>query len=179
MIDQLIVRLWMFRFLFLATACLILFIKILPIDFAAGRWPAPDFLVALAFAWVLRRDEYVPTLLIALIALATDFLFQRPPGLWAAITVVGLEFLRNRKQLNRELPFLFEWGMVSAVVVVMALVNRVFLAIFVVDLPALGLMSIGVVGTILCYPLVVLTSHYIFGVRKIAPGEVDQLGHRI
>ena len=42
----------------------------------------PDLLIAFAFAWSLRRPEYVPSLLLALLFLLADLLLQRPPGLW-------------------------------------------------------------------------------------------------
>ena len=156
-----------------------MFVQILPLDLSAGRWPGPDLLVAIAFVWVLRRPNYVPVLLVGVTILIADLLFLRPPGLWAGLVVLGLEFLRSREQLSRDLPFLFEWMLVAGVLATMSVACRIILTIFVVAQPSFGLTVIQLLATILYYPLVVLASRYVFGVRKVAPGEVDQLGHAI
>jgi rod shape-determining protein MreD len=52
------------------------------------------------------------------------------------------------------------------------------LGLFAVTQPGLGLTLIGLVATILAYPLVVILAGRAFGLRKIVPGEVDRLGHR-
>lgn len=179
MIDPLTTRRLAYWSILIAIWLVVLFLKILPLDLTAGRWPAPDLVLAFAFAWALRRPDYVPTLLFALLMLISDFIFMRPPGLFAALTVIGLEFLRSRSQFSRDLPFLVEWAMVSSVFVALVLVNRIILAIFVVSQPnyALDMLQIG--ATVLFYPIAVAISSYILGIRKVAPGEVDQLGHRI
>jgi rod shape-determining protein MreD len=33
--------------------------------------------------------------------------------------------------------------------------------------------------TLICYPVVVIISQWVFGVRKAAPGDLDRLGQRI
>jgi rod shape-determining protein MreD len=48
-----------------------------------------------------------------------------------------------------------------------------------VDQPRLGLTLVELIVTILAYPVVVGLSQFVFGLRKVAPGEVDELGHRI
>ncbi len=165
--------------LFTATAAVVFFMRLLPLDLAAGRWPGPDWIVALGFAWVLRRPDYMPVTLFAALLFLSDLLFMRPPGLWAAISVAGLEFLRRRAQFSRELPFLFEWAMFGGVFGAMMLVNRLVLGIFIVDQPGVFLDALLWFATLAVYPLVVLASAYVFGVRKVAPGAVDNLGHPI
>jgi rod shape-determining protein MreD len=155
------------------------FVRLLPLDLSAGRWPGPDWVVVLGFSWVLRRPEYVPVGLFAALIFLGDMLFMRPPGLWAAITVMGLEFLRRRAQFSRELPFLIEWGMFAGVYGSMVLTNRLIQGVFLVDQPGIGLDALLWLGSVAIYPLVVLASAYVFGVRKAAPGAVDDLGHPI
>jgi rod shape-determining protein MreD len=179
MVDPITLRRWMFRLLYLAIALFVVFLRILPLDLSAGRWPGPDLLIVVAFAWVLRRPDYVPVLLVAGVLLAADMLFLRPPGLWTALGVIGLEFLRSREQLSRDLPFMFEWAMVAIVLLAMTIAYRVILLVFVVGQPSFGLSLIELFATVLSYPFVVVVSRWVFGVRKIAPGEVDQLGHAI
>lgn len=167
------------QIIFLALAFGIAFVQLLPLSPGPGGLPGPDLILALSFAWVLRRPDFVPVLLVALVMLVTDFLFLRPPGLWAAITVLGLEFLRAREGAFRDVPFLLEWGMVSVVLTVMTLGRAAVLLIFFVDQPPLGLTLIELILTMMAYPVVVLVSVYLFGLRKAAPGEVDALGRRL
>ena len=59
------------------------------------------------------------------------------------------------------------------------LLNRVILTVLVVDQAPLGLTLIQMIATIAAYPVVVLISHLILGVRKLAPGDDDAIGSRI
>ncbi len=129
-------------------------------------------------AWVVRRPDFLPTLLIAAVFLLGDVIFMRPLGLWAAFVVMGTEFLRMRAVAWRDLNFLLEWFMVAGVLSAMTLVNRLVLWVIFVDQPALGLTLIRLLGTIAVYPLVVLLAARFFGLRKLAPGAVDRLGHK-
>jgi rod shape-determining protein MreD len=167
-----------FRALWLALAMAMMLALLLPLHPGPGRIPAPDVLLMMTFAWVLRRPDYVPVGAIAAIFLLADFLFMRPPGLWAALVVVATEYLRAREPGWRDNPFLLEWGIVSAVTVALTLTNTIALAVFFVDRPGLGLMLLHLAITIASYPLVVLLTATFFGLKKSAPGEVDQLGHR-
>ena len=104
---------------------------------------------------------------------------MRPPGLWALIVLIGTEFLRSREALTRDLPFGLEWAMVGAVIAAMALANWLVLALFMVPQIALGPVLMQFLSTLVAYPVVVALSHVFFGLRKVAPGEVDALGHRL
>ncbi|MGO4916908.1 rod shape-determining protein MreD [Pseudogemmobacter sp. W21_MBD1_M6] len=179
MVDPITTRRWIFRGLFVAASLLIIFVLLLPLDLSAGQLPGPDILICLTYAWVLRRPNYVPVLLIAAVFLVTDLLFMRPPGLLAGLVVMGSEFLRARESTSRELTFLLEWAMVGGVLIAVTLANRLFLLIVMVEQPALGLVLLQFLTTLLAYPVIVIISRYGLGLRKIAPGEVDSLGHRL
>jgi len=179
MVERILPQTWTYRLIYLGLALVILFAQILPVDLSAGRWPGPDLFMVISYVWVLRRPDYVPVALVAFVILAGDLLFMRPPGLWAGLMVIGLEFLRSREHLSRDLPFVVEWTMVSGVMIAITMAYRVILTIFVVDQPGFGLVMIGLLASIISYPVAVLASRVLFGVRKIAPGEVDQLGHHI
>ncbi|WP_102108219.1 rod shape-determining protein MreD [Oceaniglobus roseus] len=178
MVDPVARRRIAYRLLFVAIAMVVVFVQLLPFRLGDPRFPGPDILALLAFAWVLRRPSYVPVLLVALVCLFTDILFLRPIGLWSALTLAGLEFLRAREHLSRDLPFLVEWFMVSGILGLMTMGNALILAIFFVPHPPVGMAALQLVTSILGYPLVVLVSRYAFGVHKMAPGEADALGHR-
>jgi rod shape-determining protein MreD len=168
----------MWRAVFLALALLIAFTRLLPLGDGAGGVPGPDLVVLLAFAWVLRRPDYVPVLIVAAVMLAADFLFMRPPGLWAAITVVGVEFLRNRANAFQDLPFLVEWGMVALLLLGMTLAHAIVFLVFMVDQPTLGLTLLQLIATILAYPIVVAVTVFALGLGRGAPGAAIDKGKR-
>src|SRR6056297_633829 len=96
MADTLPTGRWRYWLLFLAIAAVLFFVQLLPLDLQPGRFPGPDVLLLLAIAWVLRRPDFVPVLLVAAVFLLADILFMRPLGLWTALVVLGMEFLRAR-----------------------------------------------------------------------------------
>ncbi|MBI1218430.1 MAG: rod shape-determining protein MreD [Rhodobacteraceae bacterium] len=170
---------WAFRGLYVAIAVLLVLIRILPIRTLPTTLPGPDLLTCITLVWVLRRPDYVPVLLIAAVFLMEDFLLMRPPGLWAVIVLMGTEFLRSREALTRELGLAMEWAMVSTVMIGMVLVYRLAYAVAFLDEPQLSLVALQLLGSILCYPVVVGLSRALFGLRKAATGEVDALGRRM
>ncbi|MFN3147570.1 MAG: hypothetical protein ACE368_21115 [Paracoccaceae bacterium] len=58
------------------------------------------------------------------------------------------------------------------------LADRAILALTMVDQVSLWLTLLQLVFTLLVYPLVVVVSRVVFGVRRITPGELDALGAR-
>lgn len=179
MVDPLRVTLWVYRGLFLGLALALLFLKLLPLGSLAGTWPGPDLLLCLVFAWVLRRPDYLPVLLVCAVVLAEDFLLMRPPGLWAGLVVLGTEFLRSRVALTRELSFLAEWALVGLVMVVVLLAYRLVFVVAFLPQPAFGFALLQTLWSILCYPFVVAASRFAFDLRKPAMGEVDAYGRRL
>ncbi|EKE43893.1 membrane protein [Oceaniovalibus guishaninsula JLT2003] len=178
MIDPLTIRRWGYRTGFVALSGLIVFVHVLPFRLGASGLPGPDVLVLLTFAWVLRRPEYVPVWLIAPVMLAADLLLVRPPGLWAALTVLASEFLRSRGHLSAELPFPVEWLLVSGMLVAMGAANGVVLALAMVPLPGFGQLALQVVASVLAYPVLVAGSAWLLGVRPPVPGAADAGGQR-
>ncbi|QFU08692.1 hypothetical protein PARPLA_02700 [Rhodobacteraceae bacterium THAF1] len=173
MVDPVTLRRASYRMLLLAIAAVFLFVRILPFHDSGGRLPAPDLLTVLAFAWVLRRPEYVPTWLIACIALMADILFMRPLGLWALITVMGVEFLRNRSELTDQQPFPVEWMLVGGTLTAMYVAQALVMGVFVIPQPAFGATLLELLATVAVYPLVVVVTVFLFGVRVPSPTERD------
>jgi|AntRauTorckE6833_2_1112554.scaffolds.fasta_scaffold27700_2 rod shape-determining protein MreD len=179
MSDTFLPRAWLMRALYAGLSAAIVFWLLLPISTIPQGWAGPDLFLALTFAFAARRPDYVPIFLVAALALGMDLLLQRPPGLWAAVTVLGVETLRNRAPALRDLTFLSEWAAVSSTLVVMTLTYRVILTVFVVDQAPLGLSLMQLAATLLVYPLVALVAHGLLGVRKRAPGDLDPARGRI
>lgn len=149
------------------------------LDHGSNRvWVGPDLLIAFAFAWSLRRPEYVPILMLAALFLLSDLLLQRPPGLWALLALLACENLRGRSRSLRDSTFGAEWIAISLLLVGILLVNRIVLSVLMVAPPQLGLSLIELGMTILVYPVVVFVTRTVMGVRRAAPGELDSLGGR-
>jgi rod shape-determining protein MreD len=179
MIDPVAARLWAFRGVFVLLVLLVLFLRLLPIGDADGGLPGPDLLMCLILAWVIRRPDHLPALLIAAAVLVEDLMLMRPPGLWAAAMVLATEFLRARSALTRELVFVVEWLMVAGLMLAMMLGTRLMLALAFVDQPAFGFAFVQIVASALLYPLVCLALHYGLDLRKPSTGEVDAFGRRL
>lgn len=171
-------RLWLMRAAFLGLALFIMFFHLLPLDTVPSRWAPPDLLIAFAFAWALRRPDFVPALSIAVVMLMADLMLQRPPGLLALLLVLGCEYLKNQTAGLRGASFVGEWAAVAIVLVGITVLNRVILIIVAVQPDSLGLSLIQMVLTIAVYPIVVLVTQSLMGVRKPAPGDAGALNTR-
>ncbi|MAQ36977.1 MULTISPECIES: rod shape-determining protein MreD [Thioclava] len=179
MIDPITRRRLSYRTLFVVIGLVLIFVRLMPVDHSPGGLPGPDLTLALTLAWVLRRPEYAPALLIVLVFLLEDIMFWRPIGLWALIVLGATEFLRRREQSLRDLPFALEWALVAGLLIAMVAVKRIVLLVTMVDQPSLGLELFQMLVTLAAYPVVVLVSRVAFGLRRAAPGEVDAYGHRM
>jgi rod shape-determining protein MreD len=179
MVDPIAARMWLFRGVFVLLVSIFAFFRLLPLDSAPGALPGPDLMLALTFAWVLRRPGYVPAVIIVGVFLVCDLIFHRPPGLWALLMLLGSEFLRARQDMSRGMPFILEWTLVTGVIVAVVAANHLVLALLVVDRPPLGLSVLRGFFTTLIYPLVVGVSYFVFDVRKASPEEVTALGARL
>lgn len=173
MAEGLISPVWARRGLFVVLAAGLMFLQLLPLSTAAGGLPGPDLLLCLTVAWVLRRPDHVPALLIAAVFLLQDMLVMRPPGLWAVIVLVGCEFLRVRTRTMRDMPFVFEWGVVGLVLLAMMLAHRLMIALAMVPQHGLGQTLVQLVLTFSAYPAVAFVTQVVFRVHRAAPGARD------
>ncbi|GKY88388.1 rod shape-determining protein MreD [Sinisalibacter aestuarii] len=171
MIDPATLHRLGFALLFTVLAGLVIFVRMLPFGPMTGTMPPPDLILLTGFAWVLRRPDFVPVLLFALLIFMTDLLLLRPPGLGAALAVIGLEALRARAGLMREQPFPVEWATVAVVLLAMTLAGQAVQAVFFAEHVRLGLALLELISNIVAYPLVVGISVFAFRVRRLAPGE--------
>jgi rod shape-determining protein MreD len=190
---------WYYRSLFVVLAVVLLFFRLLPLGAPSdnwpwstlpngvlglfGReprfWPGPDLLMCLTVAWVMRRPDYLPALLIAIVVLTEDMILLRPPGLWAAIMLIGTEFLRSRAALTRELSFAVEWLLAAGLMLAMMVVYRVIFAIALMPQPGFAFALLQTIWSSLCYPLVVILFSLVLDITKPATGEVDSYGRRL
>lgn len=171
-------RRWMLQIAYLALGLLVIFVQLLPLTSMPSRWAGPDMFTVLTMVWMLRRPDAVPLVLVAMLGLIADLLFQRPPGLWAAILVGLSDFLRRREEGLRDAPFPVEWGVVALAYVVGNILFRLIQTLFLLPNAPLGLTVTQMIMTIAAYPPSVLALNYLLGLRRAAPGEVDALGHK-
>ena len=162
---------WIYGAAYFGLMMFVMMFYLIPIDVGPYGLPGPDLLICITFVWVLRRPHFVPTPLIALVFMIADMLLMRPLGLWAALVVIGVEFLRSREAVTREQPFPMEWAMVSGVLLALIVTNRIILMIFAVDQAGLGLTLLQFIATFVAYPVIVLTSRIVFGVGKMMPSD--------
>ena len=171
MVDPQTARLWWFRVLFIGFAAVLVFLHLLPLQTTPTNFAAPDFLLCLTAAWVLRRPDQVPVVSVAVVFLFADLYFQHPPGLMTALVVVATEFLRSRSPFMREYPFAVEWLVFGVVAFAVMIGFRLTLQLLVLAPPSLWLMATQYVATLIAYPFIVGALRWFLGVRHIQPGE--------
>lgn len=169
---------WFMRLAYVLLAIVIVFFHLLPLNTLPSRWAPPDLILAFAMAWSIRRPDFIPLPLLAAVFLLADLLLQRPPGLWALLGLTVCTFLRSRLGGQQELPFLAEWSAVSIVLIAASLLNRIVLNLFAVEQSHIALMLVQLIMTLITYPLVVLVSQSLFGVRRLSASDLDALGNR-
>ncbi len=167
------------QMLFLAIAAAFLFVRLLPLSAMPVRFPGPDLMLCLTLAWLQRRPDYVPAMLIVAVFLFDDILTMRPPGLWPLVVLLGTEFLRSRLATLRDLPFAVEWLTTGGLIVALSVANWLILSLLIVPQAGFGPMLLQAFATIAAYPIVVAITLFAFGVRKTAKGEANSTGRRI
>lgn len=160
----------LFAALYFLTCAGILLLQILPTSLLAGRYPGPDLMLCVTFAWVMRRPHQLPTGLVALTFLLADIILMRPPGLWAALVVIAVEYLRAREQMLRELPVAAEFGTVAVAVVFVPLAYHLVLILLAVPQVGFGLTVLQTIATLIAYPIFVTLLRLMFGIDRLQPG---------
>ncbi len=171
-------HLWLMRGAFIGLALLAMFCHLLPLSTLPSRLAPPDVLLAFTFAWVLRRPDYAPALSIAFVFFLADLLLQRPPGLMAALVLLGCTYLMTRAAGMREASFAGEWLAVCLTIIGITVLNRVTLWVLAVDQAQLGPVLIQMILTMLFYPVAALVTHFVLRVRKLTPGDAEAIGAR-
>jgi rod shape-determining protein MreD len=177
-VDPLAARVWSYRAAFAVLIGLLAIVRLMPLDVAPAPLPGPDVILAVTFAWLIRRPAYVPAWLIAGLFLLLDLLLQRPPGLGALTVLLATEFLRRRHAATRALPFLLEWAVVTGVLLAMVAAMQAMLALTLTPRPPLGLDIIRALFTAAIYPAAVGATAWLFRVRRAAPGDYDGMEPR-
>lgn len=160
-------RLQAVRGLYVFSVMLIAVVLLLPIG-GGGRFPGPDLILVLTIAWTMRAPNQLPVVLVGAVLLVADLLLMRPPGLMAAITIVGVEYIRARQTDWRGLTLPIEWAISGAVLTAIIIANAVAQALFAVPQPPLGQTVIRLLFSVMVYPIAVALVLYIFKVESPA-----------
>ena len=167
-------KIWIYRGLLVTLAFGLMLFELLPFITADDSWLMPNITLVLFCAWTVRRPEFTPPLLIAGVILLEDLLLQRPPGLFAALSVLALEWLKQLSAPPKSFSLALEYLSVTALVISIALANRLVLALVLVPQPAVALVLSEVLTTLLFYPFAVAFSHFLLGLRKPHPRDGKQ-----
>lgn len=177
--DNSTARLWFMRAMFASLSAGIIFLHLLPLQTSPQGFVAPDLVLALGLCWALRRPEFVPALLVAGVMLFADLMLSRPPGLYAALSLLAVEVLKARAGQLRDMPFSVEWATAAMAIIAIILAYRICLALLIVEQLAIGTALLQILFTILCYPVVIGISWLFFRLRKPSLGDVNALGQRL
>ncbi|THD76350.1 rod shape-determining protein MreD [Thalassobius vesicularis] len=178
MTENASLQLWIMRAGYLSLGLMIIFFQLLPLQTLPSSFAGPDLIVAFTFAWAVRRPDHVPALSIAVLMLTADMLFQRPPGLAAALTVLATQALKRRAAGLRDQTFAVEWLTVGVTVIVLMLSARLVLSVLLIPQAPLGLTLMQTVMTVIAYPPAAAITAFVFGVQKQQPGDADAIGGR-
>ena len=167
-------RTWGARVVFFGLSFLLILIPLTPIDLSPTNWPRPDILFAVTFVVVLRRPDIAVFWLVALIFLFADILRSDPIGLWAAISLMGVEFARDNRVSIRENLFIGEWTSFVAIFTLCLIVKSVIETLFLIPKMGIinGMILIGV--TTILYPITLLIVKYGFRIRRPRASDFDQ-----
>jgi len=179
MADGLVAQVWSGRLIYFLCAGFLLFLSLVPLGFTPRFLPRPDLLLGLTFAFMLRRPDFTPFWLIAIIFLLSDILLAQPVGLWTAIMVVTAEFVRTQEYRFRELAFPLEWLFVTGTIFLALLANRIILSMSMVPVAGFGSVMLHFIVTVIAYPVVVFLCFFLLRIRKITPDEAIRYGHRL
>ncbi len=170
---------WSGRITYLVLAFVLLVAPLLPLNTVPRGYATPDILLLVTAAWAARRPDTLPAPVVVGVFLVADFLFQRPPGLYAALVLLMTEWLRRRSARLRKGSFLGEWVAVGTGIAAVGFGNRSILAALMTPQAPLGLTLTQLILTIALYPVSAGVAHLALGLRRPAQGEVDSLGHRL
>lgn len=164
-------RLFLIQSGFVLFALWLVLVDLLPLQTLPSSWAGPDLLLCFALAWSVRRPDYVPLTMLAVVFLLADFLLQRPPGLAAALMLLAAADMQARSRVLRDAGFAAEWARAALLILGVAVLGQVAQVVLLANPPSLALLVSQTLLTALFYPVCVAVSAGLMGVRMVTPGE--------
>ena len=161
---------------YLALSVIILFFQLIPLHFVPSHFAGPDLLMAITLAWTIRRPEFVPTLLVAVVYLLADFLLQRPPGLLSLLVILGCKLIETQSIRLRTSSFTNEWIFIGCIITSIILLFWMVQALVGISQAPIKVNFVQITFTFLLSPLIVVISHLFFLIRKSRMPVEDIIG---
>lgn len=155
--------LWSQRLLYLLISLLFILWLIAPQNPLSQALPTPEFLFCFTLAIILRRPEVLPVILIAIVFLFCDVLFNRPIGLWTAIVIIISEFAKTQYWRYKGSNFVTAWFFISFLSSVGIFLYMIVLNLLLVPQANFWQYLIWALITILIYPIMFCLSFLIVG----------------
>lgn len=163
----------------IALGLVAIYVPLVPFSLAAEDGGPPDLLFCLVIAWILRRPDTAPLVLVLTLGLLADVLNSRPIGLGALALVLSSELFRAQRSLLVGVPFILEWIAVALTLVAAGLCAFLVLKVTFMDGPSVRQLVTHALVTALFYPVVVVVLHWMIGIRapeaRPQPGRLDPL----
>jgi rod shape-determining protein MreD len=156
---------------YLLLAVLLIFVRLLPLSNGQIHWPAPDLLLVFTIVWAARRPDLLPIFIVFIVFFAADALFANALGLETALVLLTVNLIRQRVHDFESMPFVMEWLLISAGLLVFALLHRLGHLITFLPVPPLWYDAALFLGNALVYPIVVWICAVLFGIRHVDPHE--------
>lgn len=153
MVKDSALRIFWLRLTYLLIALSLILLQTLPIHTSQYQFIKPDFLLIITYAWIMRRPDVMGPILITIAFLFTDFILQRPPGLWTLITLCGSMFLKMRVLDFKEVVFFYEWLLVAIVVTLNFILYHFALLLTFLPMHNLKLYILHAFLTLITYPI--------------------------
>lgn len=178
MAERSVTQTWAMRLLYVAVCGVVIMFYLLPLGQDGWITFSPDLVLGITLAWVIRRPDYAPILLVAAVALLADLLLMRVPGLWAALVVLLANRFAQQRHRMRSTGFGLEWLRVSTGIAAIFVAERVAMTVLLLDTPSLTLNAAQYLATVAVYPLIVAITAGVFRIRKPALIDTTASGRR-
>ena len=158
--------LWGQRIFYLLISLLLIVWLIAPQNSLSQGLPTPEFLLCLTLAIIFRRPDVLPTILIAIVFLFCDFLFNRPIGLWTVIVIIISEFAKTQYWRYKDSNFITTWFFISFLISSGIFSYMIILNVLLVPQSNFWQYIIWALITMLTYPVIFCLSFLIVGFDK-------------
>ena len=156
---------WKLRATFVGVVMVLLFVRLLPLQTTPSTISGPDIIMALIFCLSLQRPDAVPSVLIGVVILIEDMFLQRPPGLMAALIILGSAWLKLTASQTQDRNWIKDWWMSALAMIASTVVMRIVLTLALVPRPPALLHYTQLASTILVFPIVVFVTYYVLQIR--------------
>ena len=138
---------------FFIVGILSIILPLAPTNLSPSTGKIPDFLFCVIFSFLVNKPKSTPLFLIVFLSLLADFLWYRPLGLATLSILITTEFLRQYIKTKKQISFLQELLLISAILLLISIFQEVFkLFVFTPSLEIIVILK-HLLFTLLIYPI--------------------------